>query len=231
MMSDLRNEAQVFRSVVAPCVRAFAKTIPFLYIRGNHEARGYFARMLMDYFPTDSQRFYYSFDHGPVHFILLDCGEDKSDSSKEYSGLVDFDRYRDQETEWLKADLRSDTSRKARFRIVFVHMPPTLYASNQEQRHGTEYVKNKWAPLLNAGKIDVMISGHTHRYAIVKPKEGEWNFPIVVGSVDTILRADVSPRQINVTVAKNDGAEFDRLTMLKKQRSPRWPSWLGGPGH
>ena len=226
MMSDLRNEAQVFRSVVGPCVKAFATTIPFVYVRGNHEARGYFARMLMDYFPTDSGRYYFSFDHGPVHFIVLDCGEDKSDTSKEYSGLVDFDRYRDRETDWLKAELRSEACRKAAFRVVFLHMPPNTSSSTEETRHGAEYIKQKWVPLLNAAKIDLMISGHTHRYAIVKPKEGQ-SFPIVVGGIDTIIRADVTPRQINVTSAKNDGTEFDKLTVVKKRKAPAWLAWLG----
>jgi predicted phosphodiesterase len=205
MLSDLKNEQQVFRNAIAPCVSAFAKTIPFIFVRGNHEARGYFARMLMDYFPTDSQRYYFSLDHGQVHFIVLDSGEDKEDSSPEYSGLVDFDRYREQETEWLKKDIESEASKKAKYRIVFVHIPPNGGAN----RHGAAYVAEQWVPLLNEARIDLMISAHTHRYAVMKPQQGKNAFPIVVGDVDTVIRVDISDQRLNMTVTKNDGTVMD----------------------
>ncbi len=58
----------------------------------------------INYFPTPGDRFYYSFSHGGVRFVILDTGEDKSDSNKEYSGLVNFQPYLEEETKWLRED-------------------------------------------------------------------------------------------------------------------------------
>ena len=49
-------------------------------------------------------KYYYSFNHGPVHIIVLDTGEDKADSHPVYAGLADFDKYRDSQAEWLKSN-------------------------------------------------------------------------------------------------------------------------------
>ena len=68
-----------------------------MYVRGNHETRGRFARSLHDYIATPNGKFYYSFDAGPVHFVVLDTGEDKEDSHPAYSGLTDFTGYREEQ--------------------------------------------------------------------------------------------------------------------------------------
>ena len=150
----------------------FAKEIPFVYVRGNHETRGKFARMLPNYLTTPRGKYYYSFDHGPVHFLVMDGGEDKDDTHWAYSGLADFDRYRDEQKAWLEKEIQTDAYKKAAFRIVLVHMPHR----QSEDRHGVTDLHNKWRPLFNQGKIDLMISGHTHRYAVVEPKR---NFMII----------------------------------------------------
>ena len=40
-----------------------------------------------------------------------------------YYGLADYDRYRLEELEWLKKEVKSDAFRNAKHRIVIVHMP------------------------------------------------------------------------------------------------------------
>ena len=102
MVNDWTQEDQVFKGFLDVCVERFARETPFVFARGNHDARGVLARKLIDYFPTADGEYYYAFQHGPVSFLVLDAGEDKVDSHKEYSGLVDFDAYRTQETDWLK---------------------------------------------------------------------------------------------------------------------------------
>ena len=75
---------------------------PVVYVRGNHETRGEFAAHLRDYFPTDTNELYFTFRYGPVSAVVIDSGEDKADDHYEYSGLVDFESYRQQEFDWLK---------------------------------------------------------------------------------------------------------------------------------
>jgi predicted phosphodiesterase len=220
MLNHIEDEAQILRAVVDPCVRFFARRIPLVFVRGNHEARGSYARRLMDYFPTPTATYYYSFDNGPVHFIVLDSGEDKADTSNEYSGLVDFDRYRNAQTDWLREDVRSKACRRARFRVALVHMPP--FGGNNW--HGEQEIRRQWAPLLNEGRIDLLLCAHTHHYARLAPEKGKHNFPIVIGDVDTVIRADVSRDALNVRVVNDDQALVDELAIARRRRLGRW--WL-----
>ena len=222
MVSDFQRESQILKGAIDPCVSSFAARIPFVYIRGNHETRGAMARMLMDYIAPKDQRYYYSFSHGPVHFVILDSGEDKEDTSKEYSGLVDFDRYRDAETAWLRQEVRSAAFRKARFRVVFIHMPPNA----ESDWHGQQEISKKWMPILNAANIDLMISAHTHRYGRSAPGKANNRFPIVIGGVNTTIRVDVSDRQLACTVTGNKGRTTDQWIVAKR---PRFPASLFSP--
>jgi acid phosphatase type 7 len=78
------------------------------------------------YFPTESGRYYYSFNHGGVHLLLLDSGEHKLDAHPEYSRLVAFEPYIDEQTKWLERKLRSPAFRAARFRMCLLHIPPVV---------------------------------------------------------------------------------------------------------
>lgn len=220
MYSHLESEKQIFEKIIGPCCEVFASRIPMILVRGNHETRGAFARNLFDYFPSTAGRFYYSFDHAGVHFIVLDSGEDKADSTKVYAGLVDFDRYRSEQSEWLKQDIKSAAFRRARFRIVLLHMPP--YYGNDW--HGEQDLRSKVAPLLNEGKIDLLICGHTHHYAFHAPDEEMNRFPLLISAPDTVLRIDVSRRQMSVSVTRDDGTAVDTFEFSARHRFPfRFP--------
>jgi hypothetical protein len=112
-----RDEPQLYRCVVDPCVQAFARHLPLVYVRGNHDTRGSFARHLLDYFPTDTGRYYYSFNHAGVAFLVLDGGEEKGDENVEYAGLVEFEPYLRQEVQWLARQIEEPAFQKARFRV------------------------------------------------------------------------------------------------------------------
>lgn len=79
-----------------------------------------------------------------------------------------------------------------------------------ENWHGTTDLYNKWRPLFNRGKIDLMISGHTHRYAVVQPEKGIHNYPVIVGGGPkngqaTIIRVDATKDKLEVTMTRDDG--------------------------
>ncbi len=94
--------------------------IPVIYIRGNHETRGEYASELKNYFHTDTGELYFRTNYGPVSAICLDYGEDKEDSNEEYSGLVNFDAYREEQYEWLKKQ-KPDERQDALYRICICH--------------------------------------------------------------------------------------------------------------
>ena len=45
-------------------------TKPLIFLRGNHELCGPFARRLLDYVPTPEGRFYYAREAGPVDLVI-----------------------------------------------------------------------------------------------------------------------------------------------------------------
>lgn len=213
MLNHLEGEEQVYRSLVDPCVESFAKRIPFIYVRGNHEARGYFARNLLRYFPTDTETYFHAFTHGPVRFVVLDSGEDKPDTSKEYSGLVDFDPYRKNQAQWLAQEIAGRAFKKARFRVVVFHIPPF----HGNDWHGERQLRKHWAPLLDKGRVDLLLCGHTHRYARISPEKDQHTYPIVINDDDTAIRLDVSAKEMSGTVTRDDGLLIDRFTLPVKR--------------
>lgn len=218
VMNDPMSEEQIFRNFINPCTESFAGRIPLIFVRGNHETRGLLARSLMDYFPTESGRYYYSFDHGNVHFLLLDGGEDKADSSDEYSGLVAFEDYLRQETEWLQEELRSPAFRAARYRVCLLHIPPVVNSQNDPDKFvRAPWIRDHWNPMLSRAGLDLMISGHTHHYAEL-PKDEQRAYPIVVGGIDTVIRVDVSPERLQLTTFKNDGSVLSQPPEVQRNR-------------
>jgi hypothetical protein len=237
MVNDFMNADQPFTGFVDVSVARFARTVPFVYIRGNHDVRGRFARQLTDYFPAylagesgransvparSEARTYYSFDHGPVHFIVLDSGEDKVDSHEYYNGLVAFEPYRREQAAWLADDLRSPAARRARYRVVFSHIPPydgTARTGTPEEGFAIQQVRECWEKIANAGGVNLWLSGHTHRFAYLAPaaplksqpaaKSGTTalrnRYHLVIGAPDTFTRVDVVPAGLTVTVTRETG--------------------------
>lgn len=124
--------------------------IPVVYTRGNHETRGEYASQLLQYFPTATGEFYYTFDFGGLSAIVLDSGEDKEDSHEEYSGLVDFSTYREQEYKWIQSLNKEDFDGK--YKIVFCHFP----------KINDHFGVNWMTPLKELG-FQLVVGGHHHR--------------------------------------------------------------------
>ena len=218
MVNSVKDEAQLYRCLVDPCVESFATRIPLLYVRGNHETRGSFARRLLEYFPTDSGCYYYTLQHGPVTFLVLDCGEDKADGNIEYSGLVDFEPYLRGQVEWLARQIETPAFRKAPFRVCFLHIPPARIPD-------AKFIRPQWlldnvVPLLNRGKVDLLICGHMHQYTIQPAGENGLDFPMIIGGTETVIRCVVTDDQIRVTSTDLSGRPLPQLPPIKVQVSP-----------
>ncbi len=206
IINDPMSEKQIISQTLKPATELFANEIPFLLTRGNHETRGAYARLLKSYIATPNDKYYYSFKHGPIYFIVLDSGEDKEDSHWAYSGLNNFDSYRDEQTEWLKKKIQKEEFKKAPFRVVLSHIP--LFGSGDA--HGTLDCRKKWAALLNEGEINLHISGHTHRPAVLEPVADEHNYPIFIGGGPheenfTVIRVDATTEKLNIAMTGSDG--------------------------
>jgi predicted phosphodiesterase len=216
MVNDFMNPDQPFTGFLDVAVARFARTIPFVYVRGNHDVRGRFARRLADYFPMRDGHAYYSFDHGPVHFIVLDSGEDKVDAHEYYNGLVAFEPYRREQAIWLAGDLRSPAARRARYRIVVSHIPPhdgTAREGTADEGFAIQQVRECWEKAANAGAVDLWLSGHTHRYAHVAPAARTNRYHLVIGAPDTLTRVDVSSQKLLVTITRETGGIVETVTV------------------
>lgn len=105
--------------------------------------------------------------HGRVSFLVLDCGEDKADTNKDYSGLAAFDAYMAEQTQWLRQAVRSDAIRAARYRVVLAHIPPIASA----QAYGVTRIRNLWSPHPGRGGHR---PGVLRTHASVRADRGEW---------------------------------------------------------
>jgi len=199
MSNSTESEEQLFRDFIDAAVELHATETPILYSRGNHETRGVYADFLMDYFPTRDGRFYQLYRIGSVCLLTLDCGEDKPDSAIEYYGLADYDAYRTEECEWLERAVRSEAFRSASARIVCLHVPPV-----GDTWHGNLHLQELFLPVLNKAGVDVMLSGHTHRYEFY-PAGGKNAFPIVVNGNRSYAECRTSTDRISIRIVGPDG--------------------------
>jgi predicted phosphodiesterase len=212
IMGHIDDEPQIYSSFIDTCVNRFASEKPFYYIRGNHETRGSFARNLKNYLDLPNNNYYYAFTSGPVRFIAIDGGEDKPDSNEAYSGLVDFDKFRLEELEWLKKEVASDDFKKAQFKIVLVHMP---IIENKKNWYGMAFLAEHFGPVLKEAGIDLMISGHTHRNKWVKPNKSGFDYPVMISSNNNFIEAKVNEQQISIFLKDIDGDIVKHYTIDK----------------
>lgn len=201
------DEQQLIDHLIAPCTDLFASEIPFLMIRGNHETRGKFARNIKDYFAFADNEYYFSFKQGPVHWIVLDSGEDKADDDKEYGGIVSFDAFREKQAIWLERELQKKEVQQCKYRIALMHIPP-FYSGDW---HGTMHCRKLFHPLFEKYNVDMVISGHTHSYGI-HPPNSEHNYPVIVGGGPktgnrTLIQLKAGNQELDIKMIRDDGVK------------------------
>ncbi len=96
---------------------------------------------------------YYSFDHGPVHFICLDS----QDSNRKPDGAM---------AKWLKADLDANASA---WTVAFFHHPPyTKGSHDSDEEHDSggrlKDMREVFLPMLESAGVDLVLCGHSHAY-------------------------------------------------------------------
>ncbi len=147
----LREEWRIFRAQLEPL------TVPFYPVPGNHDVVTPQAEAVYGEV-WGRGRYYYSFDAGPAHCIVLDCWRGGED-----------DRVAARQREWLAADLRSfaegrdrrgDAPRTAESIFVFVHSPLWRYPVDHPGRADWEEVH----ALLRGYPVKMVAAGHTHEY-------------------------------------------------------------------
>jgi acid phosphatase type 7 len=191
-----------------PLIGGMTTPRPLLYGRGNHDTRGTIARELFDYVPTPEGRFYYTRDIGPMHLLVVDNGEDKPDRTNVYARLNDMAAYRNEELAWFQAHMKTSTrAAQAPFRVAVMHQPNWAPMLESDQRDAW----NDWA---NAAKIDLVVAGHTHRFAHRKPgQSGNNRYHVIIVGQNQLGRFTVSQNEITASVRNRDGSLVYQTTI------------------
>lgn len=201
------NGEHPFTSFIDTSVEMFATSIPFEFVRGNHETRGNMARIFPSFFPKQNGKIYGSYLMGDVMVIMLDTGEDKSDSHPVYAGLTDFDNYRSEQARWLEKVVKSKEFKKAKYRIVISHFPLVV---DKEWEKGTTWkgcqdASRKFLPILNRADIDLIVAGHTHRFFYHEPEESGNQCPVLEQGAMCATRLDLADGNIHIKVIGKNG--------------------------
>lgn len=156
--------------------------IPVVFSRGNHDTRGRLAERFADFFPANNKKTYYSFDLGFLSGVVLDCGEDKLDNHEEYGGVNVFERFRENETLFLK-----ELPKKNTLSFAVSHICPSQTTQCKDDIFNIEKdTYMTWNKELDRLGIKFMICAHIHKAYILHPHSKEstidHNYPVIVGS-------------------------------------------------
>jgi len=232
-LSHAAGREALYRGVIDPIVevnRSSGRDIPLVFVRGNHEQLGVFATEFFRVMRHPSGRTWYAFSCGSVFFVILDSGDDKSDSPER--PLFSNTEMLAEEREFLARLVRESSWEKALFRIVFIHIPPFT-----EEDVQSEVVR----PLAFAGTPpDIMFSGHWHAYARIDKNAAAFAdttaqtlkdrvrgllpmpFPRIAPGTDNVLSCRVSGNRLDVSVlrlARNgEKSVADTLTVFAGEK-------------
>ncbi len=152
-----------FQSAMFNMYSAMLRKVPFWSCLGNHETDQMTA--FVDTYPyftiytlptageaggvASGTEHYYSFDYGNIHFISLDS----MTADRSTTGAM---------ATWLQNDLASTT---ATWIIAFFHHPPyTKGSHNSDTETELVQMRGNFLPILEAGGVDLVLSGHSHCY-------------------------------------------------------------------
>ncbi|KRE97851.1 hypothetical protein ASG87_15115 [Frateuria sp. Soil773] len=201
---------QQFKDVfLGPTAEELGGTLPMLYVHGNHEYRGAFARQLGIYLHAQDDRFDFERDAGPVHLVAVDTGEDKPDDTNVYAGLNDLRDYRRSGLVRFGQALAAERTRSAPFTVVLGHQPNWGWTGGDNA---------EWTRLANEAKVDLFIAGHVHRFMHIKPGERGNDFPILVVGQDQVARVEADEHTLKVRVTDSAGKLVDAFTLERRTK-------------
>ncbi|XP_058182166.1 purple acid phosphatase 23 isoform X4 [Rhododendron vialii] len=132
--------------------------VPMMVIEGNHEIEPQAAEITFKSYLTrfsvpseesgSNTNFYYSFDAGGVHFIMLGAYVDYNNTGAQYA--------------WLKKDLLNLDRSMTSWLVAAWH--PPWYNSYSSHYQEFECMRQEMEALLYHYGVDIVLSGHVHAY-------------------------------------------------------------------
>ena len=230
-------------------VKEMQRSIPMAPIMGNHETYNLAWKVrlpeaYLNYFKTprngskDFERYYYSFDYGDVHYVVL-CTQQK-EIGEFKNGLVE------EQLAWIRRDLKAH---RKRWNIVLMHKDVLQYRINgrPERTEGIDEENGRvWMPIFDELGIDIVFTAHLHTYRnrghiygfekgaakkgplyILTGVAGNVRYPnlwidhafdevtLPQPETDNYLTMDVSREAIEIACFLPDGTEMDRVRVTK----------------
>ncbi len=147
LVSDGNSESSwndEFFNTSYPIIIYLLANLPYLSAIGNHEGQGVLFKKYFPYPMFMNNRFYYSFDYGPVHITVID------QETSYYKGSTQYN--------WIVNDLSS--SNKI-WKIAVFHKPGWSAGGHSNN----SYVQDILQPLFEKYNVSMVINGHNHYYS------------------------------------------------------------------
>ena len=169
------TRADAMRMIAACADMARSDEHPTWFVRGNHEIRNAYSSGMHTLLGNPGGRTYGAFSWGDTRFVMLDCGEDKPDSTWVYYGLNDFTALRREQVDFLQAERRSRPFRRAGRRVLVHHIP--LWLNTDKYQPCMEL----WQPVVSRMAFDVDLCAHVHSFGYLEAGSKGNPFPVVRG--------------------------------------------------
>ncbi|MBR4751942.1 MAG: metallophosphoesterase [Thermoguttaceae bacterium] len=180
LCSDYMDAKRVKDNIANPSNTPFAAERPLVFVPGNHDRRGQWARNLKKCLTTwrqDDPEFYdlgfnYAFRKGPLAAVVLDTGEDKPDWHPAWSEMANYEPYRELQAAWLAKALARPEIQSAPYLVAFCHIP--LYDANPNANPGNILdrwasiqwpARQMWGPLFEKYGVQLLVAAHQHRFS------------------------------------------------------------------
>ncbi|MBR2215202.1 MAG: metallophosphoesterase family protein [Selenomonadaceae bacterium] len=229
-------------------VEGIIDRMPFVPVMGNHETydENWKVRLpvaYLNYFhapDNDSEvfaRYYYSFDYGAVHFVVLNT---QWEETEEFSpGL------KEAQIAWLREDVRQS---KTPWKIALLHKDVLQYRihNRPERLEGISDIGEVFMPLFDELNFDIVFTAHLHTYRdrghiynfrrdtqgalyILTGVAGNVRYPGLwvdhaldekvapQPETDNYLTLTASPEKLTVVCYLPDGSEIDRAEVFRKE--------------
>lgn len=231
LFNDIYNRDQIVSQVLRPAGAAYAAERPVLFVSGNHDVRGPLARELSQAItPWSSEEPLgrcFAVRQGPLACIGLDTGEDKPDRHPVFAGLANFEPYRAAQRDWLAQALKRPEIASAPFVVVFCHIPLWGLPGHNggDTLEGYAYycrnAQELWHPVLEEANVQLVISGHMHRFRYDAPT-AEHSYGQIVGGGPqpksaTLIRGAVKKDQLEVVAYNLEKHELGRWTFKPRK--------------
>ena len=222
-----KKEELVELCIVPPQNAGYAAEVPIAVTRGNHDFRGAMATRLDEVLiprplSERSQRYAalernFAFRMGEIAIIGLDTGEDKPDEHPANT-LSEFTAYRRLQADWLQDQFKRPEIKNAPYIVACTHIP--LVATHAGANPGIEkegwgYAEwhkecsDLWGPILTENRVQLVLSGHLHKYSYTAATSVRPWAQIVGGGIgnqtyQTLVDCNVEGNELVVWVYNTD---------------------------